>query len=211
MEGPEVHHMSKVMRIKEGEKVVLLDGKGHLAHVQIMAFKKESCRFGLLEFTHGIDKPSALHIAMAPTKQVDRLEWFLEKAVEMGLGKFTPLLTERGERSRLRLDRLERIGISAMKQSLRSHLPILEEAQDIQELIEAADEKMKYIAHCYEGEKRVSMSNSGSTLVLIGPEGDFTLNEVHAAKKSGFQALSLGDARLRTETAAMKAVALFNS
>jgi 16S rRNA (uracil1498-N3)-methyltransferase len=210
MEGPEVHHMSKVLRLKEGEELVLLNGHGKLAHVRLESIRKDRCTFLLLESTTGEDQISPLHVAMAPTKQIDRLEWFLEKAVEMGIGSFTPLMSERGERDRLRMDRLERITISAMKQSLRTYFPVLHEATEFSELIKSSQEENKHIAHCYDGEKASLSGVSGSTLILIGPEGDFSLEEVQSALEKGFTAVSLGTSRLRTETAAMKAVALFN-
>jgi len=210
MEGPEVHHMTKVMRLKAGEELMLLDGRGKLAHVRIEELRKEQCTYTLMQMFQGDDPMSGLHIAMAPTKQVDRMEWFLEKAVEMGIGRFTPLSTERGERERLRLDRLERIAVSAMKQSLRTHMPILDELTEINELLDAAGPENKFIAHCYEGEKQAQIIPAAPCIILIGPEGDFSLEEVALAKEKGFKALSLGAARLRTETAAMKAVALYN-
>jgi 16S rRNA (uracil1498-N3)-methyltransferase len=196
--------------LKEGEELVLLNGQGSLAHVRLESIRKDRCTFLLLDSSIGEDQVSSLHVAMAPTKQIDRLEWFLEKAVEMGLGSFTPLISERGERDRLRMDRLERITISAMKQSLRTHLPVLHEATEFNLLIESAQEENKHIAHCYDGEKASITGVTGSALILIGPEGDFSLAEVNAALENDFKALSLGTARLRTETAAMKAVALFN-
>jgi 16S rRNA (uracil1498-N3)-methyltransferase len=210
LEGSEVHHMSKVLRMKVGEEVILLDGKGRLVRAEIKELKKDRGRFRVLDDLPSWDKPSGLHIAMAPTKNMDRMEWFLEKAVEMGLGSLSLIGTQRSERNKVRMDRLDRIAVSAMKQSLRTYLPHLESIHDYKPFITGASESERFIAHCYEGDKSTVIPVVGSTLILIGPEGDFTEEEVREAREIGFHALGLGEARLRTETAALKAVALYN-
>jgi 16S rRNA (uracil1498-N3)-methyltransferase len=177
---------------------------------EIIELKKDKGTFRLIEEMKSWDHPSALHIAMAPTKNMDRMEWFLEKAVEMGLGQLSLIQTKRSERSKVRMDRLERIAISAMKQSLRTFLPRLEPIQELNAILSGATEAKRFIAHCNEGEKSDEIPVQELTIILIGPEGDFTEEEVSAAERSGFEALTLGEARLRTETAALKAVALYN-
>ena len=157
-----------------------------------------------------------MHLAVAPTKNTDRLEWMIEKAVEIGIDEFTPIICEHSERKHLNIDRLERIAVSAMKQSLKAYKPIINECKSFNKFVEANNSEKKLIAHCIsENEqtdgilKKTNLKNtysmSQSATCLIGPEGDFSLAEVILAHKNGFEGISLGTSRLRTETAGLVA------
>ena len=149
-----------------------------------------------------------LHVAIAPTKSISRFEWFLEKATEIGIDEITPLLSEHSERKVVKFERSEKILISAMKQSQKAFLPKLNELTSFNEFIQKNSEKQKFIAHCNDGEKnhlKNAIQKGNNMVILIGPEGDFSLEEVLEAKEKGFEEISLGDERLRTETAGIVA------
>ena len=153
-----------------------------------------------------------LHIAISPTKNMDRFEWFLEKATEIGIDEITPIICSRSERKILKKERCNRIMLSSMKQSLKFHLPKLNEAIDLKEFLKQDFNGNKYIAHCEKTEK-VALKDAElkeNTLILIGPEGDFSLNEIEIALQNTFKAVSLGTSRLRTETAGIVAVHTLN-
>ncbi|MBC7774147.1 MAG: RNA methyltransferase, partial [Phycisphaerae bacterium] len=157
-------------------------------------------------------RPARLHIAIAPTKQMERLEWFLEKATEIGVDEITPLLCKRSERETLRLDRLEKILVSAMKQSLRAWLPKLNAPTRFQDFAKKTSETQKRLAWCSDEplpHLKNTISPQQDTVIAIGPEGDFSPEEVQLALANGFQGVSLGKARLRTETAGLLAVGVF--
>jgi 16S rRNA (uracil1498-N3)-methyltransferase len=149
-----------------------------------------------------------LHLAVAPTKNTDRFEWFLEKATEIGVDEITPILCEHSERKVIKDDRLEKVVISAMKQSLKAYLPKLNPLTPLKDLLNAEFEGKKFIAHCYDLDKRElknELTESSSHLVLIGPEGDFSEEEIQLAITQQFIPVSLGESRLRTETAGVVA------
>ncbi|MBL8001839.1 MAG: 16S rRNA (uracil(1498)-N(3))-methyltransferase [Flavobacteriales bacterium] len=204
----EAHHAVHVLRVKAGERVVLVDGKGTVADAEIVGADKKGCTAHVHERRFiAAERKARIHLAVAPTKQIDRFEWFLEKAVEVGVDRVTPLMTARTERTRLRTDRLLRVAVSAMKQSQRAWLPVIDEPTDLHVLLQRPLPAQRYFGWC-EGTPRSFMAcyaPSGDCLVLIGPEGDFTHAEAAQLTAGGFAPVGLGEARLRTETAALAA------
>lgn len=214
LDETESKHAVRVLRLTEGVQVQLIDGKGGFYLAEIVDANPKKCRLNIVESTQEFGKKKFhLHIAIAPTKSMDRFEWFLEKATEIGIDEITPLLTEHSERKNIKPDRLEKILVSAMKQSLKAYLPKLNELTRFSEFIANAKIETRYIAHCHDGEKphlKNSLEKGNDILVLIGPEGDFSIEEVEAARRNGFQEISLGVARLRTETAGIVACHICN-
>lgn len=207
----ESRHIVRVLRMGRGDLLFLTDGRGTLARAEITDASVKNCTVALQEITVGFERrPYRLHLAVAPTKNADRIEWLVEKATEIGVDIITPLLTERSERRMLRTDRLEKIAIGAMKQSLKAYLPQVEELTSLEELIERPFDGTKLIAHCDPKYDKIGMKNAvipgTDVLVLIGPEGDFSPEEIDRALSHGFRSVSLGHSRLRTETAALAAV-----
>ncbi len=202
----EAHHALHVLRLPLGEKIGLLDGKGQLAVAELIEVGKRSCTAQVLEREQRLrERKASIHLAVAPTKQMERLEWFVEKATEIGVDRITPIVTKRGERRVLKHERLLKVMIGAMKQSQRAWLPHLDELTPVHLLETAAPQQ--FFGWC-EGEHAAFTSayNPGQdALVLIGPEGDFTAEEAEALRGKGFKAVGLGAARLRTETAALAA------
>jgi 16S rRNA (uracil1498-N3)-methyltransferase len=198
----ESKHCVKVLRMQVGAPIELIDGKGLQAFTILEdAHPKRS----LLRLESSIfhENTPPLHIAMAPTKNMDRIEWYLEKATELGLSKLTFLLCERSERKQVNKERLEKIAIAAMKQSKRFYLPELEGPIRFEDFLQ--DHPKGYFGHCEEGEK-TGMNGLKNTLpFLIGPEGDFSSAEIAAALQSGYLAVEMSAFRLRTETAALLA------
>jgi 16S rRNA (uracil1498-N3)-methyltransferase len=204
----EVKHAFRVLRLSEGDDIYVINGKGKRFHTTIKSISKRSCELELIETKVILPTyPYRLHMAIAPTKNIDRLEWFLEKATEIGISEVTPVWCERSERKLVKHDRLEKILISAMKQSLQYTIPTLNQAISLKELILQSSESEKFIAHCEEGEKpHLKQAYQGKdVLILIGPEGDFSIEEIQLALDHGFKPISLGETRLRTETAALVA------
>jgi 16S rRNA (uracil1498-N3)-methyltransferase len=204
----EAHHAVHVLRTKPGDRVVLVDGQGTVAEAEIVGADKKGCTAHVLE-RRSIDaeRKARIHLAVAPTKQIDRFEWFLEKAVELGVDRVTPLMTGRTERTRLRTDRLQRVAVSAMKQSQRAWLPVIDEPTELGALLRAPLPAQRLFGWC-EGDRPSLMAAykaSQDCLMLIGPEGDFTPEEAAMLAAAGFTAVGLGAARLRTETAALAA------
>lgn len=213
LSAEESKHLSRVLRKTVGDKVYFTDGKGHQIIASLTDDNHHACVLQVHERIQ-VERPSSsLHLLIAPTKQTERIEWCLEKCTEIGLGKFTPLMTARSERSRLKTDRLRKIAISAMKQSGQYYLPEIGESTEFSNFVKefATSDVQKYIAHCEDDIKR-DFSDAllaGNVIILIGPEGDFTQQEIDLAKSSGFIPVSLGPNRLRTETAGMFACASF--
>ncbi len=205
----EFHHI-KVLRYQAGDEILLMDGKGHLIACEISELSKKTCTIISKEIIkHLAPKPYTLHMAVAPTKNIERFEWFVEKAVEIGIHCITPILCKTSERKHLSPERLEKIIISAMKQSLSPLKPILNEMVSFEQFLKTVKEEYRFIAHCHESDEKKSLKQlykgKGSVCLLIGPEGDFTPEEIQLAKQSGFLETSLGESRLRTETAALAA------
>jgi len=209
----ESKHATKVLRKKEGDILNFTDGKGRFYKAEITVADTRKCR---LEIVSSEQKEKQhnyhLHIAIAPTKNMDRYEWFLEKATEIGIDEITPIICSRSERKVIKTERGNRILISAMKQSLKYHLPKLNEAISLNDFLKQDIEGAKYIAHCEDGEKKElkAVNKTEKYLMLIGPEGDFSQKEIYLALQNQFKAVSLGTSRLRTETAGIVAVHTIN-
>jgi len=200
----------KVLRLVVGDMVHLIDGRGGLYEAEIINESKRNVTLHVLKTTSEYQKRNhRLHIAVAPTKNIDRLEWFLEKATEIGIDEITPLICDRSERKVVKEDRLNKVITSAVKQSLQAYHPQLNDAVNYKEFIAKHSADNKMIAHCIEGEPRQFISDvisaGQSCLILIGPEGDFSPNEIQQALQNNFKPLTLGNTRLRTETAALAA------
>ena len=205
----ESKHAVRVLRLTEGSRVELIDGEGGFYEAEIVVAHQKKCKLQITSSTKEFEKRKfKLHIAISPTKNIDRYEWFLEKCTEIGIDEITPLLTEHSERKVIKPERLNKILVAAMKQSLKAYLPKLNPITGFNELISERKYKNRYIAHCYEGEKihlKNSIKPGEEVLILIGPEGDFSPAEVTLAKQNGFVEVTLGNARLRTETAGVVA------
>ena len=199
----EKKHLTKVLRKKVGDELSVIDGKGYLYIVRITSLEKNSSQIEIIrkekkEKNHNY----YLHIAIAPTKNISRFEWFLEKATEIGIDEITPIICQRSERKKINIQRCNRILISSIKQSLKFYKPKLNEPSNFSDFIKEKLEGDKLIAHCLKTEKnKINKSNQKKYIILIGPEGDFTENEITNALKNGFKATTLGNSRLRTETA----------
>ena len=203
----ESQHLSKVLRLKPGDSVRLMDGKGGVFEGEISisdARKSQIVQIRLIENQPG--RPWKLHIAISPPKMMDRLEWFIEKATEIGIDEISFLKTTRGERNTVNMMRIEKILRSAMKQSLNAYIPVINPMVSLNQFLHQKNTFHGFIAHCLPGEK-VRLSDFGidipNRIVLIGPEGDFTPEEIRMAKQSGYKEITLSQARLRTETSAL--------
>lgn len=205
----EAQHCIKVLRKKEGDEILLADGKGNFYDAEIVQANPKHCIVNIIKSVYQKKNwDFNLQIAFAPTKNMDRVEWFAEKATEIGIDHFSPILCQHSERKEIKLQRIEKILVSAMKQSQKAYLPQLDEIQSFSQLIKQEFDGQKFIAHCYPQEKPIlkEVYKKGmNALILIGPEGDFSEKEVEEAIRSGFQPISLGESRLRTETAALAA------
>jgi 16S rRNA (uracil1498-N3)-methyltransferase len=204
----ESNHCIKVMRYKKGDNLRLIDGKGGFYTAEIVEEDRKACRVRIVSKRENYEKlPYELHIAIAPTKSIDRFEWFVEKATEIGVTSITPIICSRSERRNLRIDRLEKVAVAAIKQSFRAYLPEIREMVNFNEWIVSERSGSQLIAHCMNSERADirSMNLAEVNTILIGPEGDFTAEEVALAAESGFEPISLGAYRLRTETAGIVA------
>lgn len=210
----EAAHAVRVLRLQAGDEVTLTDGKGNFYRAEISVASNKRCLVNILETQP--QEPlwqGHLHIAMAPTKNMDRTEWFAEKATEIGFDELTFLNCRFSERKVIKTERIQKILVSAIKQSLKARLPLLNEMTDFNKFVRQPFNGQKFIAHCYEGEKPLLkdiLKRGEDALVLIGPEGDFSEEEVKLAIEQGFQPISLGRSRLRTETAALVACHILN-
>lgn len=205
----ESKHCVRVLRLAEGEAVSLVDGRGNWYNGVITLADAKGCRVECREKieNHG-RRDFRLHLAVAPTKNIDRTEWMLEKCTEMGIDEITMLNTCHSERKVVKDERLEKVIVAAMKQSLKAHLPQLNPMTGFKSFVASCRETHKFIAHCNEGEKKrldELYCIGNDVVILIGPEGDFSEEEVEIARQSGFIPVSLGESRLRTETAGIVA------
>lgn len=206
----ESRHIVRVLRKKEGDTVFITNGNGQLFTSEVLLANDKKC---LVKITHTKSQEKSwdyyLHIAIAPTKLNDRFEWFLEKATEIGIDEITPIICDHSERKVLKIDRMEKIIHSAAKQSLKYHFPIINEPITFKEFINLSHEGELFIAHCEETDKR-SLKNelkpNQDITLLIGPEGDFSIKEIEQSLVHNFIPVSLGQSRLRTETAGIVAV-----
>ncbi len=215
----ESKHAIRVLRLVVKDQLHLIDGQGNLFLAEIIDAHPKRTELRLLDVQREFQKPSyRLHIAIAPTKNIDRVEWFLEKATEVGIHEITPIISEHSERKEVKLERLNKVIVSAMKQSYKAYLPQLNPAISFSQFLKKMeqDSAAKAIAHCEETDKKYLnqiFEANGNYLLLIGPEGDFSKDEIAQALDAGYAPVSLGEARLRTETAALAScveVALLN-
>ena len=213
LSAEESKHATKVLRKKEGDILNFTDGKGDFYKAEITVADSRKSRLKVVS-TEQKEKQHNyhLHIAIAPTKNMDRFEWFLEKATEIGIDEITPIICTHSERKKIKTERCNRILLSAMKQSLKFHVPKLNEAMSLSDFIKQDYEGTKYIAHCEDGEKKElkRVNKTEKTIILIGPEGDFSPKEIELALQNQFKAVSLGTSRLRTETAGIIAAHSIN-
>jgi len=201
----ESKHAVKVLRLKVGDEVQLIDGKGGLYLAKLINEHPKFCELEIVDTQLNYEKPEyLLTIAIAPTKNIDRLEWFLEKTTEIGIHEIIPFLSEHSERKVIKGDRLEKVILAAAKQSIKAYLPKLAEMQKFDELVKQQFDSQKFIAHCNSWDLpllKKELRLRENALILIGPEGDFSPREVELALANGFKEISLGKSRLRTETA----------
>ncbi len=205
----ESKHCVRVLRLAEGDILNLADGKGLFCEAVITSAHPKACELKIVDKKSDFGKREfRLIMAVSPTKNIDRYEWFLEKATEIGIDAIIPLIGRYSERKEIKPERLEKVIVSAIKQSIKAYLPQLQQTQSFKTVIKIPFPGQKFIAHCYAGEKvflRDAVTKGNDVLILIGPEGDFSVEEVESAIMEGFVPVSLGDSRLRTETAALVA------
>lgn len=210
----ESKHCIKVLRMGMGQELWLTDGRGTMCRCEIINPDHRACEVSVIERIENHQKRNHhLHIAIAATKNSARIEWFLEKAVEIGIDEITPIICDHSERDTIKTDRLEKIIVSAMKQSLKAYKPKLNDPTPIIKFIQNTREGIKAICHCEET-KKTSLKDiyhpNEPITILIGPEGDFSTREIQCALDCQYLPVSLGDCRLRTETAALYAVTAIN-
>ncbi len=205
----ESKHAVRVLRLAAGDAVELLDGRGGRYRAEIAEANPKRCQLRITHHAAVAPRAYFTHVAVAPTKNIDRMEWFVEKAVEIGVERITFLRCARSERRELKLERLEKIAVSALKQSGQAWLPQLDEMTDFAAFVAETAPATTFIAHLEQGERtalaQVAAAGPGCC-VLIGPEGDFTPEEIRLALGHGIRPVTLGASRLRTETAALAAV-----
>lgn len=210
----ESKHMFKVLRKQAGNLIKVTNGRGLLAEGKISVITQKQCIVNVSRFEFKRKKDFYIHIAISPTKSNDRFEWFLEKATEIGIDEITPILTEHSERKKLKLDRGERVIQAAMKQSLKLYKPKLNALTKLDDLLNTANEDEKFIAHCEDSKDKkkliTSCKKQKSYLILIGPEGDFSPQEIEKAITKNYKEVSLSEERLRTETAAIVSIHSLN-
>ncbi|RYF11765.1 MAG: 16S rRNA (uracil(1498)-N(3))-methyltransferase [Flavobacteriales bacterium] len=203
----ESKHCSRVLRLNVGDVVHLIDGVGGLYEAELTNISKKNVQLRVINKQSDFGKRNHyLHIAIAPTKNIDRLEWFLEKATEIGIDEITPIICDRSERKVVKDERLEKVVTSAVKQSLTAYHPKVNPAINFDQFLKLPINANKLMAHCMEGEKHFinqQLKQAEPCLLLIGPEGDFSPAELELALQNGYKPVTLGNTRLRTETAAL--------
>lgn len=210
----ESKHCVRVLRLGEGDRLHLTDGRGDMHLCEVVDAHPKRCTVRVISTEHEFEKmPYRLTMAVAPTKNIERFEWFLEKATEVGVSEFIPLETAHSERRTIKLEREQKVITSAVKQSLKAYHPELHDMTELRKLLDMPFEGSRFIAHCGEAVKGKvylpkAISAGESVMILIGPEGDFSPEEVAAAVERGFEEITLGHQRLRTETAAVVAVTM---
>jgi len=208
----EARHCIQVLRHKEGDEILVLDGKGGKYHSIITNTSKKSCEFEILK-TERVDKKSfSIHLAIAPTKNIDRMEWLIEKLTEIGVDEVSLVQTKNSERKKIRMDRLEKKALSALKQSKNPFLPKINELLDFEDFLVNSQSQNKAIAHVNPDHRYIgdAVNQGEDVLILIGPEGDFTESEVDLSINNEFLPVSLGANTLRTETAGFVACCAVN-
>lgn len=208
----EAQHASRVLRLQAGDEIFLMDGRGNFFNATITESTKKACRYDIIAtMPQSPEWPYHIHLAMAPTKNMDRTEWMAEKATEIGINELTLLNCQWSERRIVKHERIERILVAAMKQSRKAWLPQLNDMTDFADFIAMPRSGQKFICHCHSDNLPLlkdQLSHNDDALVMIGPEGDFSPAEVAAAEAAGFMSVSLGTSRLRTETAAIVATVM---
>lgn len=203
----ESKHCIQVLRKKIGDIIYLVDGRGGFYTASLINENPKSCQLLIEKESHEFGKSGThIHIAIAPTKKNDRLEWFLEKSTEIGINEITPIICDHSERKVIKIERMNKILVAAMKQSQRAYLPKLNQAITFKSFIQKDFNSKCFIAHCEKGKKvllKNTISKGEDIIVVIGPEGDFSINEINLAQNNNFTPISLGENRLRTETAAI--------
>ena len=208
----ESRHAVKVLRLEEGDILHITDGRGNLYRCEVASAHQKHCLVRVVEQFEEFEKlPYNLTMAVAPTKNIDRYEWFLEKATEIGVAEFVPIVSEHSERKVIKQEREEKVITAAVKQSLKAYHPVLAEITPFDKLVSREFAGRKFIAHCGEAVKEKkylasTLRKGEDALILIGPEGDFSSAEVALAVANGFEEITLGTQRFRTETAAVVAV-----
>ena len=206
----DTQHAVRVLRMKEGDEMWLMDGKGTFYRAQISVASNHRCAYSIMErHPQSSAWQGRIHLAVAPTKFNDRIEWFAEKATEIGFDELSFLDCQFSERRTLKTERIDKIVVAAMKQSRKAWKPQVNDMVAFDEFISTPFACDRFICHCYEGDKPNLMdvlTPGRNALVMIGPEGDFSIDEVHRAEAHGFKSVTLGKSRLRTETAALVAV-----
>lgn len=210
----EATHATRVLRLKEGDEVFLQDGDGCFYKAEITESQGKHCHYRITDsLPQDKSWSGRIHLAMAPTKMMDRVEWLAEKGTEIGCDEFSFLSCKFSERKQMRSDRLEKIVVSAMKQSRKAWKPQVNDLEAFSDFVSMPRKGKKYICHCYDeiGRKDLyselkSLDKGEEVTVLVGPEGDFSIDEVLSAMDAGYESVTLGDARLRTETAALSAI-----
>jgi 16S rRNA (uracil1498-N3)-methyltransferase len=200
-------HMISVLRMQKGESVLLTDGKGTKATASIIDDNRKRCSVQIISTEKEEEKMPKVTIAISIIKNASRFEWFLEKASEVGVSEIIPLLCERTEKEKFRYDRMKGILVSAMLQSQQTWLPFLHQPTSYEAVVKNTEQENKFIAHCLPDQKQQlsTVICQQPSLILIGPEGDFTSKEVHLALQNNFTPVALGNTRLRTETAGIVA------
>lgn len=215
LDEPTSRHCTQVLRMKAGEQLNLTDGKGLLATAVIRSIAKKACAVSVVSFEEHAAPVQKKIIAISLLKNAGRFEWFLEKAAELGITGIVPLQCKRTEKQHFRTERMQQILISAMLQSQQTHLTELHAVTAFNDALKLLPEAKKCIAHCYEAEKQpfaeAIKNMPGDKMIFIGPEGDFTEQEVEAAVAEGYIPVSLGNTRLRTETAGIAAAVMLNT
>ncbi len=214
----EAQHAYKVLRLRRGDEAVLIDGAGNFHRVRLTEVEQKSCKYELLS---SVPQPKGwqgrIHLAVAPTKNSDRIEWMVEKITEIGFDELTFLDCKHSERRKVRPERINKVVASAVKQSRKAFLPVVNDIVPFDEFIALPLKGRKFICHCYEEIKRselpdelAQLAGNEEVTILVGPEGDFSVKEVQRAVAQGFTSVALGTFRLRTETAGVMAVSMYN-
>lgn len=210
----EATHAVRVLRLSDGDEIYLMDGKGTFYKAEITEADKRHCFYRIVDtMPQPRQWKGHLHLAMAPTKNMDRIEWFAEKATEIGFDELTFLDCKFSERKVVKAERIERILVSAMKQSHKAELPLLNDMTPFETFVGEEHSRQRFICHCYDDSLPLlsdMLVEGDDATVMIGPEGDFSIDEVRMAEDVGFVSVGLGKSRLRTETAALVAVHLMH-
>ena len=213
LSGNEAHHAKRVLRLQVGDLAKVFDGEGSIYECRIKELSKKDAILTILKEKKAEYKAPELTLFVAPTKSIDRFEWFLEKATEIGVGKIVPILAEHSERKVIKQERLEKVLVSAMKQSMNPYKPELHELTPFAKALKRFTTGDRFILHCIDDEKKHlfnELKGHVATSILIGPEGDFSPNEIEMAIAAGWKPVTLGRQRFRTETAAVLAVHLYS-